>query len=724
MRFIYIFLFINFLISKKSLAQFTFILSDSVEVFIGDKRLEYAWAGGLNSVQINTIDLDNDGYEDLVVFDKSTSKFSTFLNKGNTYEYNPYFDATFPEINFWVLLRDYDGDGAKDMFTWAPAGIRVFKNKGFTTNGLQWELVEQTIFTKGQSGFRINLKVDNTDIPAIVDVDNDGDLDIFNFVPSLGGSIEFNKNLSIETYGNADSLLFEKVTDRWGGLVECGNCQNYFFDGGASCRTAAVNHAGSALLLFDKDNDGDQDLLLGEVDCTSLVQVTNEGSPESVLFSDFQSSYPTSEPVDILFPAAFYEDVDFDGEKELLVSPNLIANESRMTDFASSIWLYNNNSFGNEADFSLAKHNFLQDEMIELGEGTTPAVADEDGDGDLDLFIANKGRVHEDGFYSTITLFENTGTDKSPSFLLKDKDYLGLSRFRYTELKIQFADINNDGLSDLIYTALQIGSEPSIRYLLNLSSTSMSSLSFSINQINRLNLPIERLDEVHMVDIDNDNDQDVLVGKFKGGELFFYENLGNLTFAQSINGFGGINFDNLRLELSLETADMDGDGKLELITGDKAGNLRIYPFFQDELKGQFTAIGDTIYNPVTKRFIDYNFGSGVFPTVFGKDIILGSEAGGVMYLQNINDIVSSTEEKDVKIDILIFPNPSKGYVIINTPEAANMGIYTVQGEKIKDDFQLIPRIDNIITLSSYPKGIYLMKISNPKGVVSKKLLID
>ena len=46
---------------------------------LGD-TLTSAWAGGINSAQISTIDLNFDQIEDVVVFDKSGDKILPFIN--------------------------------------------------------------------------------------------------------------------------------------------------------------------------------------------------------------------------------------------------------------------------------------------------------------------------------------------------------------------------------------------------------------------------------------------------------------------------------------------------------------------------------------------------------------------------------------------------------------------------------------------------------------------
>jgi hypothetical protein len=71
---------------------------------------------------------------------------------------------------------DYDGDGKKDLFCAAPAGIQVFRNTSSGSN-ISFQSIANPLNTEGFSG-RINLYVSNVDIPAIADIDGDGDLDL------------------------------------------------------------------------------------------------------------------------------------------------------------------------------------------------------------------------------------------------------------------------------------------------------------------------------------------------------------------------------------------------------------------------------------------------------------------------------------------------------------------------------------------------------------------
>ena len=106
-------------------------------------------AGGLNCPQFSPVDMNNDGKQDIFVFDRIGNVRLTYLNNGSDFDYTPQYIAQFPELNDWALLRDYNGDGIADIFTFnngAFSGVRIFKGKmvnnqitfdrvNFTSNG-------------------------------------------------------------------------------------------------------------------------------------------------------------------------------------------------------------------------------------------------------------------------------------------------------------------------------------------------------------------------------------------------------------------------------------------------------------------------------------------------------------------------------------------------------------------------------------------------------------
>ena len=124
------YLFFLIVINNSFYSQFFSLNQEnSIPVINNNDTLKNPWTGGFNSVQISKIDLNNDQIEDLFVFDRSCNKVITFLNDNNQFIYAPEYESKFPnDLKNWVLLRDYNNDGKKDIFSYVSGGIGVWKN--------------------------------------------------------------------------------------------------------------------------------------------------------------------------------------------------------------------------------------------------------------------------------------------------------------------------------------------------------------------------------------------------------------------------------------------------------------------------------------------------------------------------------------------------------------------------------------------------------------------
>ena len=72
-------LFLCFL-SFQAYFQPNMLRDSSIIVNISGNPIKFAWAGGLNFTNWGMLDLDLDGFKDLVVFDKSGGILRTFIN--------------------------------------------------------------------------------------------------------------------------------------------------------------------------------------------------------------------------------------------------------------------------------------------------------------------------------------------------------------------------------------------------------------------------------------------------------------------------------------------------------------------------------------------------------------------------------------------------------------------------------------------------------------------
>jgi hypothetical protein len=153
-----------------------------------------------------------------------------------------------------------------------------------------------------------------------------------------------------------------------------------------------------------------------------------------------------------VFPAAFWLDVNNDGKKDILAAPNA----PRASENWSCAWYYKNVGLNNNVVLQFQTDTFLIDEMIDLGEGAYPAIADVSGDGLADLIVGNTGYYVSSSLKkSGLAYFKNVGTSAKPAFQLMDRNYMGVGNMQVNNLPIQsvaptFGDLDGDGDLDML----------------------------------------------------------------------------------------------------------------------------------------------------------------------------------------------------------------------------------------------------------------------------------
>jgi len=711
--------------------QYEFRYRSDVKIVIDSDTIKHPGAGGLNSPVFSKIDLDQDGTEDLFAFDRTHGKIFTFLAKETNgqwqWQYAPTYEYLFPnDLSGWVLLRDYDQDGRRDLFTQTSLGIKVYRNTTGPEGGLT--------FTEAESYLKFNntINLQVASMPAIVDMDNDGDLDILTFDFSTLSKLEYYKNLQKEENLSAATLKFTQGNANWGNLKKCEHvCNGYVFNG--SCRTSGTLHNdGISLLALDLDGDGDKDLLLGGEGCPDLVKVNNSGTPtqEAMSGSDLQVSFPanTTQASFNLYPKAYYEDVDFDQKPDLLVAPFAESNTAENIDFKASAWLYKNNGTAITPNFTFAQNNFLQAEMVDVGENSVPALADVDADGDYDLLVGNR--------QGTIWFFRNTGTRTKPVFNKESEDYLGLAASGFRDMKPQFADINSDGKPDLVLM-VTTGTTSVIKYILNTAEANQA-MNFPVAQIKTLPLTPTVGSVPTFYDLDKDGDQDLILAgstsnSATSGILQFYRNTGsaaNPAYTLVNNAWGSIPMEFTRRNNFPLLVSLNQDQEPELLLGDDTGELRIYSNVVQHLNDSLVAVSDLFLNLNTNLYTASKLGGAIALAAADLDgdqkpeIIAGSRGGGLHFFnQQARGILGTSDPVATPVPLTIFPNPAiTSWVTIQSPEKIKFSIYTITGQQIifNPDFDKVHQV-NVADLAP---GMYLVQVATPDArQASYKLII-
>lgn len=532
--------------------------------------LKNPWAGGINSVQFFPIDLDGDAQEDLVVFDRSAQHLKTFLrNSSSGFTYSPGYQKRFPLIENWMNLLDYDGDGDKDLFTSTPGGIQVYPNVGNN-----FPKSTGTLKSTGLNGL-INIYVSASDIPAIADIDGDGDVDILAF-ESAGHFITY--------YENTGDLKYVTKSLNWGNFY-LNDCQDITFglvpESVLSTQsTAAVQHAGSTLGLWDPDKNGIYDLIIGHVNCSSFLFMKNEGTRTKPKFRSADYNFPAGAPHSVPSLASGSPiDLDSDGFLDLIASSHLPDLNPAM----ETVSYYRSEN----GALVLKTKAFLQEEMIDVGDNASPVFFDVDNDDDLDLLIGS----------ASVTFYENVNGVLS----FKSRDFLTLAGASSVQLQVvngrlMLYYVKGSSVYYRAYSAGQLGEEKALNVV-------------SLRETPRL------------YDINQDGSLELVVLDYLGGtRVYDWLDLAK-PYQRQETSFRGIAY-----------ADITGDGNAERITVDASGYLYVSGLGLEVQRLPFQ-VGQNAQ--ITTA--DFNRDGKL-------DIVVGLASGGVQLFQNTSDIIVPSEE--------------------------------------------------------------------------------
>lgn len=700
-------------------AQFYFERMNTVPLKRNTSTLSAAWAGGLNAPQFSVIDLNMDGVLDLLVFDRTTNSTLTFLNKGtaNTidYSYAPEYERFFPPAVNWCITADFDKDGRYDLFSCSNGGIRVYRNTSSSAK-LSFQLYTQEL--KADYGsFKTGLYVNNTDIPALIDVDKDGDMDVLTFELGTGSgdAMYYFLNQSIEKRGKADTLDMVLQETCWGRFredpfscaVALDSCTGAKPISGQTPDTAARSmHTGSTVTALDMNGDSLVDLLIGDISCSSMYLLTNGGTLTDARMVSETINYPIDHPIALqVFPAAFQIDVNNDGKKDLIVSPNAKYNGNN----TSNCWLYLNTGTEQHPVFTFQTDRFLQDQEIDVGEGAYPVAVDVDADGKQDLLIGNVGYSVGNGVYTPGFMYlRNTGTISAPAFEFITDDWGNLKgeTFKnkgWNALYASFADLDKDGDLDMAMG----DREKSLHLFYNQAAAGNPiDLEFNSALYSYQNIDVGQFSTPFLVDANKDGKVDVIIGEQQGNLNYFVnQSSGSPDFQLLKDTLGKIKLDpknSSNAFVSTWMGDWDGNGDLELIASRSDGYLFLLDVPNDDLSLPFVKIdsfASNMGNRISFTVADWNNDGK-------KDLAISSYRGGLALFQQATKV--GVEEQELPLSLRVYPNPTTGQLFIENASSKKISIQLsdVLGRVVLQESISSGRSE--LDLEILPQGLYIL----------------
>jgi len=490
-------------------------------------------------------DLDNDGVQDAFIGNEA-GEIRFFSNTGTVTVPNFVEDAAnnpFAGVdvgsNAIPFFVDIDGDTDIDVFVGNKAGnIAFYQNDGTINNPM---LILQPAVNNPFSGISTGSFV----APNFVDIDADGDFDAFftfNEPAAMGG------NGKIRFFQNNGTNLAPSFTEITGGSNPVG----------------ALPIGRNPLISFvDQDSDGDLDLFVGS-QLGRIQFYENTGNAVNPVYQLVNEADNPLGGIDVgrnisIIPNPCFVDINGDGNKDIFLGsidgvinyiesdPNIVCSDIVYQKVADS-----------ENPTS----------AIDVGEYAAPDFVDIDADGDADLFVGNN--------LGQIEFFQNDGNANTPNFTPITG---GGNPFNGIDVgaiaTIDFVDINKDGLQDVF-----IGeSNGNINFFQNIGTATNPNYAQVIGAGN----PFDGVDagsqsSPTFADIDQDGDLDAFIGNLDG-QILFFRNDGTPTlpsytqFTDTTNPFFGVDLDG---KFTPEFGDIDNDGDLDAIIGNKSGSLYFF----------------------------------------------------------------------------------------------------------------------------------------------------
>lgn len=399
---------------------------------------------------------------------------------------------------------------------------------------------------------------------AVLDYNNDGCMDIF--------------------FSNGAAMpSLSKTGPQYSNRLFRNNCDGTFTDVTAKAGVAGEGYS-MGVAVADYDNDGYADIYVTGVNRNILYHNRGDGT-----FEDFTEKAHLS-GVDphygkLWSVSAAWVDVDNDGWLDLVVV-NYVQWDPKLEPKCGSVQqplycdprayhgtpvqLFRNNHDGTFTDITESSGLGAQ-----LGKGMGVAIADYDGDGLMDIFVANDSVPN--------FLFHNLGHGKFEEVGMLAGVALGDNGRPVASMGADFRDFDNDGRPDLIFTAMRTetytvfrntGRSPAFE-----DDTAHSGLALATRVLTGWGIGLYDFDNDGFKDVFTANAHFPALDQYLGREAALanslFRNKGDGRF-EDVSKTAGDDFQIAGQYRGVAFADFDNDGRLDAVVTNANGPARLF----------------------------------------------------------------------------------------------------------------------------------------------------
>jgi 6-phosphogluconolactonase (cycloisomerase 2 family) len=392
--------------------------------------------------------------------------------------------------------------------------------------------------------------------------------------------------------------------------------------------------------LGDLDGDGKTDIAVANTYSNTVSVFRNtstSGTINSFSFSAKVDFYSGSTP-----GAVAIADLNSDGKPEMVV-----ANQS-----SNSVSVFQNNS----SPGSISTSSFSS--AINISTGANPyslAIGDLDGDGKNDLVVTNLNAA-------SVSIIRNVSTTTSlsySSFSPKVDFSVGTSPY-----SVDLGDLDGDGKADLVVANINSNT---VSILRNTTTTGAFTNSSFAPKVDFATGPSP--DWISIADIDGDGKADLAITNASGSSVSVFRNTSSAGSISSSSFATKVDFLTESNPYAVEFADIDGDGKTDMVVSNGQNNtLSVF---------RNTAESGSIGSSSFSGRVDFNTGS--FPRSLAAGDLDGDGKPDVVVTNSNSNTISVLRNSDI-------PSTPPPVVLSFSPTSgcAYQTTLTIEGSNLSD----------------------------------------